>query len=543
MSRRTITTILVLALVGTTWIILALALRGDGLRLATGATVPAGLVSGVGPVEPLPGSSSIVDHTRTAEQEAPSPGSLQLEVVDEAGSAVPAARVFPWMRAQREARASSAIGRTGADGILTLAEYPTKRMSGTRGLAVLAPGFIPAVLAWSELSQPVNRIILHRGASQHVSCHDVAGLPMSGCTVLMSRLALRRTREKLAADPLEPAGDPSVVVFRGVTDGNGQCEITGLEPGLYDLSVEADCCVMIDSQTGNSCSVPGGAIDIAMGRVAACIVDLAGDEILEHAFVYIGYEVSGMMKDSLDLIEAQLEQSHPGKLIAVAAQGSIADPEPIELRVFLRQKGYATFAAPMHPLDELSVTKLDASALAGQPMGGLSINALDAGGHPVDIPGFYVQVGQGAFDGLRLALRQGAPNRLPEGQYALGHSEHFLRGHYEPSFVKVPGTTHITLDGVYRPCRVSVRGLDGVACEQFALRIEAAGQKLSAWIHRQDPPVYWLPVGPAVITAQALGYAECATKVEIEDSGYAEPQTVSIQLLRAEPSTVGARAR
>lgn len=223
------------------------------------------------------------------------------------------------------------------------------------------PGWITASTTPAR-EFPVHRISMQKGESLRISVRDVWGAPLPGARVTLSRSALSRDTEFGVADTTPGPGPHSV--HRGVADGRGITEVSGLSPGRYLIRVASEGRVPVDGPEDWEIVVPGGDCEVTMEPLVALIGDLPEGALL--AAFAADRELrrwrSARPVSQPALSQARNQWSQSTDRLCVVGLGNptirnaLRDGERQNLRmhVLVQDRGWGIVEAPLELLPELS---------------------------------------------------------------------------------------------------------------------------------------------------------------------------------------------
>ena len=416
--------------------------------------------------------------------------------------------------------------RTDAAGRLRLpAEAPGTRVGGQ----VVARSFLPHRLSASQLSDPVPRVTLERGSTLRVVCRDLAGGPLADVSMWVSRASLPQV--PCGASELPAPLGPAPVRF-GRSGADGVLQVDGLEPGTYLFRLDHPTHVFLRGVSPTALVVPGPEVEWTFGEVLVGVYRLNYGSLLEYSTRVEAGIMTPSISAATQRVKRELEVAYPGTLIAATVRTKAAPIRPAGLSCLTLEHGLFDLEAPMWPLaagvtvQELAVPPPPPES----PCQPCTFRIRDELGRSVPLDDVAIQIDPSHRFGLSAELRPDTVMVLPAGEHRVRTWNRWLMGRIEPTTVQVPGDATLFLQGAYQRCEIQVLDETGSPLSSFRGSISASGQQQSVVYSGDRPYRPWLPIGPAVISLSAAGYAEQEARVEIvRDDSFAD-QTLTVQL-------------
>ncbi len=393
--------------------------------------------------------------------------------------------------------------------------------------SVLSRGFRPFALAPSALADGREDVVLNAGHVHDVVCLDLDGAPVGGVRVYLS--SAQMPSHGLPSPERAHVGCGADAIHCAVTDEAGRASLSGLPAGEFSIRALHETATLV-ARKPRPLRVPGPATTLTFGGLIAGVFDVGADDPVGFGWTILGPSVIGLPQNDVQVVTARLEQRFEGSIVLVAARTAPGQAATANLRLLGRATGLRSLDVELEPYrEDIRPRRLSLEG-DGTPCVPFSFEVADAGGRPLPVRSYAVQVGKDFFSGIRVELAPNAVNHLPGGSYELEQGNPWLgAAAMSPGTFVVPGGCSVRLAELFGHCRFEVRDPEEQAMPAYTLVLKAKGSTATYRMVESSHSV-WLPVGEAEYAVTLAGYGTKQGTFLVADADPAgTPQPVVIR--------------
>ncbi|MCA8950856.1 MAG: carboxypeptidase regulatory-like domain-containing protein [Planctomycetes bacterium] len=437
------------------------------------------------------------------------PGSLLVLAPD--GSPVEGAHVHGVIGDRRFSAAPSIETGSNADGFLEIPDSLVTRLPD--GAFVFHAGFAPT--EWHG----EDRVVLQRGVTAAGVVIDLAGQPVAGATIQMSRQHfMSRPRIGLTAGS-PPTAD---AIFAGTSDPDGHFEIGGLVPASYCVKVRHPA-MMATAINGGSLAatvpVPNRSLVLTMAPLLGCRIEFDDEQMLSCSFLYPnGFRFGGEEIEHV-LGRDPMLMHLPGKAFELCGVPKMPDHDrSFFFYALLSRSGPVRIPLRLRPVSTSDYVVRHTAEPIAFPLGSVKPQITDPTGRGV---GCSLTFGRGSTAHLRNEMaagelspsaidwggrgRTGEVVRLVAGSYEVSIEDEFLRHGLTARSVSVQAGRETSFQGrlPWTVSRVRLQVENPGTSWRLQIRGRLADDQTRRLTERlRDPTVeFWMPPGEYEVRA------------------------------------------
>ncbi|MCE9595502.1 MAG: hypothetical protein K8S98_15045 [Planctomycetes bacterium] len=465
--------------------------------------------------------------------------SASLHVVDVDGRPIAdavAAVCAPGTRAL-DPQAATNLGTSDASGLVRISASWVREHAGAT-ISVLHRDYAAASVSSDALQDGDERVVLMLalGLVCRVQCIDLDELPLPGVLVRASQAPFEGLTSLPTDLPSLSGSDEATRIHSAFSDSHGIATLSGLAPGSYSVSAYLEHFTMVlDRDDDFAFTAPTDAIKLVrLAPILAFVGRIEGDELLSSILEMRGDGIAftGRVREELLRREKdRLEERFPGAIVVTAEPMSLTKPQPWRLHALFARHPAETFEFEPLPVDEITapVSLRPTGELTPELPGG-ELVIVDANGRKVDVPGLFVEVAQ-TTEEFAVEVTANTTVRLPAGEYALQTYDSFFRALIPSTTLRVPGTTVITLDRVFRKCRLTLGDSGEARPHMGHIKVDVAdcASKQVFLLDSARPVELWLPVGTVSIAFGVTDGESAARAFEVVASAENDVQEILLR--------------
>ena len=407
------------------------------------------------------------------------------------------------------------------------------------GILVDSARHAPAYIDLASLVADCE-VRLSGGYAIKARCLTLDGEPLPGVMVGIMRSFPGAKDPAVARRPGPNAGLP-MTWAESATDGS--VAFPALASGSWHISARHPTHAMVAAPDSGLLRIPIEDFELRFAPLYVCMANTDPSLGAKVTFEYRPSKGRWRVDNSLASqhctpLAAELREKFSAAVVAVAAVDLRHGlPEPIEGRI-LTEAGWHRFRAGWRPLSEVGGPWL----MEAEPVpprvewGEVEVFVVGRDGRPLDLgPGSSLAVGSGPMPSFQTSYRIGTRRKVPVGTYRLITPSHPFFSDAIAGQAIIVRKGELTSEVVHEP--------NGLVRVQFDLQVRNRGQASSGGIQIRHGKqwqtmgvwtpgrsVYYVPLGPMIVNAVALGSEERVNQEVVVHDATATLQIITIEL-------------